>query len=178
MSIYGYINEGFFKNIKRKKRIEEAKKYYKFVQEFLSNKYDLGYNDAETNGTLLAAHFSNISNDKIVEVFKNGKNKDIKKTKIKAYFKDSKDTNYSENFQKYKFDTDELISVVFSGDLEPYLFFRYKDNNFYTMECCGDQIAPIKKCSVYKYFTSDEIEKMEKIYFSKEEFDEAVKGVQ
>lgn len=180
-----YIEEGLFdskakKGKPRKKAIIEAKKYYKFVKDFLNNKDDLGYNDAEVMGTVLAAYYANIPNSKILSVFSSGKNKAIYRTTIKKYFDFTKsgienDPKLYDAFIKAKFDINEEISPIFSGDAYNYMFFRYKDRKIYYDSIPSSSNNEFKQGTLYALLTQDELNFLADIYFSKEEFEVAMK---
>ena len=185
-----YIEEGLFdskakEGKPRKKAVKEAKKYIEFVKDFLDCKEDLGYNDAETIGTVLAAYYENIPNSKILSVFSSGKNKALYHTTIKKYFDFTKsgiedNPDLYDAFIKAKFDISEEISPIFSGALSyGLIFYRYKDSKFYCRYPISDtshnKNYTIKQSTIYASLDSKQLEMLADIYFSKEEFEVAMK---
>ena len=183
-----YIEEGLFFDSKaregkpRKKAIAEAKKYNSFVEDFLNNKYDLGYNDAETIGTVLAAYYANIPASKILSVFSSGKNKALKRVTIKKYFEFPKNVTEDDDFYdiyeafvKAKFDITEEISIIFNEDLYPYTFYRCKDSKLYFVDRSNQNTSTVKQCNIYTHLTPRVLEHLADTYFSKEEFEIATK---
>ena len=197
MSIYGdyifSINEGLFDNKSRpgkprKKAIAEAKKFYRFIINFINNETynDLGYNEAETFPTILAGKYANIPEKKINDVFKYDRNDYVKKhkTTLKKYFGFTKNelkehgTSQYDEFIKANFNIDEIIYPILEADAYDLgMIYRYKDNKFYQFprEYTKNTVKPI---NFYSILNEEKIKHLNDSFFNKEEFDIAIKEME
>ena len=159
------MNESYFNPItinelfgfgKKKKKETEIKKYKRFADEVLDPEHDsfgeIGYNQGEALGTILALKFLNVPEDKVKKALK-----DAKKYVIKF-------SEYDED-ELGGIDKDQDIILVYND--EDRLFLNPKDNKFYHIDLKSNKIKPV---SLYSLVDKSD----EKLYFNKKEFDNII----